>query len=144
MGFLLSWVALLALFASQLLATLPTLTPEATAFRADAIQAATVAPYIPTPAPYVPTAAPTAAVAAPTSLDAALAASAWPAALWPTVRRIVWCESRGQTWARNGPHVGLMQVNESFHGPVPADAVGQLNQGYAVYLKQGWTAWACY
>jgi hypothetical protein len=55
------------------------------------------------------------------------------------------CESSGNTAAYGpGGYVGLMQVDPSLHGAVPADAVGQLAQGYEVYLKQGWGAWGCY
>lgn len=126
-----------------------------------ALEAATTTPT-PTVAPAitVPTRAPT-AMATPTSvptevatavpqastssLQDALAASPWPPELWPTVERIVMCESSGNTAAYGpGGYVGLMQVSPSLHGPVPADAVGQLAQGYEVYLKQGWGAWGCY
>lgn len=78
------------------------------------------------------------------SLEDALAASPWPPALWAKVEAVVACESGGQTTAVSpGGHVGLMQVDPRLHGPVPADAVGQLTQGYAVFLKQGWAAWSC-
>ena len=79
------------------------------------------------------------------SLKAALAASPWPVSTWPTVERIIQCESSGNTNA-TGPlgHRGLLQVDPKLHGPVPADAAGQLAQGYEVYKKQGWGAWSCY
>lgn len=104
--------------------------------RSQALEAApraTAAPPPPRPA------------AAPTSLEAALAASPWPASTWSTVLRVIACESGGNT-AAVGPlgHRGLMQVDPRLHGPVPADAVGQLVQAYGVYLKQGWAAWQCY
>ncbi|MEZ4553155.1 MAG: LysM peptidoglycan-binding domain-containing protein [Dehalococcoidia bacterium] len=88
----------------------------------------------------VPAAAP-----ATTSLREALALSPWPPSSWSTVERIVACESSGNT-AAVGPlgHQGLLQVDPRLHGAVPADAVGQLTQGYAVYQRQGWGAWACY
>jgi hypothetical protein len=77
-------------------------------------------------------------------LWAALAASDWPPSLWSRVHAIVMCESRSQTTAVSpGGHVGLMQVDPKLHGPVPSDAVGQLNDAYEVYLKQGWQAWSC-
>jgi soluble lytic murein transglycosylase-like protein len=84
-------------------------------------------------------------VLSPAALDQALAASPWPKDLWPTVKRIIQCESGGNT-AAVGPlgHRGLMQVDPKLHGPVPSDAVGQLTQAYNVYLKQGWNAWVCY
>lgn len=78
------------------------------------------------------------------SLEQAIAASDWPASLWGAVESVVMCESRGQTGAVSpGGHLGLLQVDPSLHGPVPADAVGQLNDGYDVYLEQGWAAWEC-
>jgi hypothetical protein len=97
----------------------------------------------PPPPPSQGTSAPN--VLGPVALRAALAQSSWPRDLWPTVERIIACESSGNTNAV-GPlgHRGLMQVAPWFHGPVPTDAVGQLNQGYQVYLKQGWGAWECY
>jgi hypothetical protein len=61
------------------------------------------------------------------------------------VERIVMCESSGNPAAYNpAGYVGLMQVDPRLHGPVPADPVAQLAQGYEVYLKQGWGAWGCY
>jgi hypothetical protein len=133
----------------------PTEVPLGQTTVSSALEGATATP-IPTvtPATAVPTRTPTlepteVATAAPapatSSLQEALAASQWPAELWPTVERIVRCESSGNTAAYNpAGYVGLMQVSPSLHGPVPADAVGQLNQGYEVYLKQGWGAWGCY
>jgi soluble lytic murein transglycosylase-like protein len=79
------------------------------------------------------------------SLDATLAASPWPAELWPTVKRVIQCESSGNPAAVGpGGYVGLMQVSPRLHGPVPADPVGQLTQAYDVYLREGWGAWGCY
>ncbi|MGE0135784.1 MAG: hypothetical protein AB7L91_12850 [Dehalococcoidia bacterium] len=84
-------------------------------------------------------------ILSPSELRAALELSAWPRDLWLTVERIIRCESGGNLDAV-GPlgHRGLMQVAPWFHGAVPTDAVGQLNQGHQVYLKQGWQAWECY
>ncbi len=93
----------------------------------------------------VATAAPQAYTSSMPSLQAALAESPWPPELWPTVERIVMCESSGNPAAHGpGGYVGLMQVSPSLHGAVPPDAVSQLAQGYEVYLKQGWGAWGCY
>lgn len=79
-----------------------------------------------------------------TALRDALALTPWPPALWPTIEAIVYCESRGQTTAVSpGGHVGLMQVDPRFWGVPPTDAVGQLTQGYGVYVAQGWGAWSC-
>lgn len=80
-----------------------------------------------------------------TSIEWALAESPWPSDLWPTVERIVQCESNGNAAAVGpGGYQGLMQVDPRLHGPVPPDAVGQLTQAYGVYLRQGWSAWGCY
>lgn len=78
------------------------------------------------------------------TLYAVLALTPWPKSMWPTVNRVVKCESGGLTTADNGRHKGLMQVDPYFHGAVPSDAAGQLTQAYAVYQKQGWSAWQCY
>lgn len=79
------------------------------------------------------------------SVQSALAESPWPPELWPTVERIIQCESSGNPAAIGpGGYRGLMQVDPRLHGPVPGDAVGQLTQAYDVYLRQGWGAWGCY
>lgn len=98
-----------------------------------------------TPPPAAPPPPSAARVLTSDALRAALELSPWPRALWPTVERIIRCESSNNLDAI-GPlgHRGLMQVAPWLHGPVPADAAGQLAQGYQVYLKQGWKAWACY
>jgi len=76
------------------------------------------------------------------SIQEAAAAAGWPADLLAKVERVVMCESSGRTTAVSpAGYVGLMQVAPWLHGPVPADAVGQLAQGYGVYLRQGWGAW---
>lgn len=76
------------------------------------------------------------------SIQEAAAAAGWPAELLAKVERVVMCESSGRTTAVSpAGYVGLMQVAPWLHGPVPADAVGQLAQAYGVYLRQGWGAW---
>jgi len=76
------------------------------------------------------------------SIQQAAAAAGWPAGLLAKVERVVLCESSGRTTAVSpAGYVGLMQVAPWLHGPVPADAVGQLAQAYGVYLRQGWCAW---
>lgn len=122
---------------------------EATAARSEATAVATqgrVQAPAWTPPPANPTVLATRPAAVPPSpggsLRDALAASPWPPELWAKVERVVACESGGRTTAVSpAGYVGLMQVAPWFHGAVPADAVGQLTQGYAVYLKQGWGAW---
>ncbi len=106
-------------------------------------QATAAAARTPEPAP-VATAVARAAVSLP-SIEAALAESPWPRELWPTVERIILCESSGNPGAVSpSGYMGLMQVAPWLHGAVPADAVGQLTQAYGVYLRQGWGAWGCY
>lgn len=79
------------------------------------------------------------------SVRAALEQSPWPADTWPTVERIIMCESSGNPAALSpAGYVGLMQVAPWLHGAVPADPVAQLAQAYDVYLRQGWAAWGCY
>lgn len=76
------------------------------------------------------------------ALRAAIEASRWPPHLWLAVQQVVMCESRGLTTAVSpAGYRGLMQVAPWLHGPVPADAVGQLNQAFDVWRKQGWQAW---
>ncbi|MBX7111204.1 MAG: transglycosylase SLT domain-containing protein [Dehalococcoidia bacterium] len=78
-------------------------------------------------------------------IEEALAQSPWPRELWPTVERIIVCESSGNPGAVSpAGYQGLMQVAPWLHGAVPADPVAQLSQAYDVYLKQGWGAWGCY
>lgn len=78
-------------------------------------------------------------------LDVWISQSNWPEWTWPTVRRIVLCESSGIVGIdTNPPHVGLMQANVNIWGRVPHDPIAELNQGYYIYLQQGWRAWSCY
>lgn len=100
-----------------------------------------------TPTPIVPTVSstPTAVVTQTGDLDIWIAQSNWPQWTWETVKRIVWCESRGISGINtNPPHFGLMQVNVNFWGYPSGGPVSELNQGYQVYLIQGFNAWSCY
>lgn len=111
----------------------------ASAQRAAALTQATPAPRTPTVAPAAPQ---TAQAAATSDIQAAAAAAGWPADQLAKVERVAFCESSGKTTAvSSAGYVGLMQVAPWLHGPVPADAVGQLAQAYGVYLLQGWGAW---
>lgn len=84
----------------------------------------------------------TPAPSATTSLQSAAIAAGWPAELAAWVESTALCESSGSTAAVSAAgYVGLMQVAPWLHGPVPADAVGQLAQAYGVYVKQGKGAW---
>lgn len=78
------------------------------------------------------------------SLSGAIAASNWPPHTHAKVYRVVMCESSGNPAAVSpAGYVGLMQVAPWLHGPVPADAVGQLNQGWSVFVEAGrsWRPW---
>ena len=78
-------------------------------------------------------------------LDVWISQSNWPEWTWPTVRRIVICESGGIVGIdTNPPHVGLMQANVNIWGRVARDSIAELNQGYYIYTQQGWRAWSCY
>lgn len=113
-----------------------------------AYSAATPEPEISAPAakPYVPPVQQPSPepvrVQAGTSLQQAAIAAGWPAHLAAWVERTALCESSGRTTAVSpAGYRGLMQVAPWLHGPVPADAVGQLAQAYEVYQKQGAGAW---
>lgn len=97
------------------------------------------------PAAVATTAAPMRAAVSIPAIQEILAASPWPQELWPTVERIILCESSGNPGAVSpAGYAGLMQVAPWLHGTVPADPVAQLAQAYGVYLRQGWGAWGCY
>ena len=102
----------------------------------------------PTKPAYIPPVTATAVVQQSYSrdqLDTWIAQSNWPEWMWPTVRRIVMCESSGVVGiATNPPHVGLMQANVNLWGRVAYDPIAELNQGYYIYTLQGWGAWSCY
>lgn len=105
----------------------------AAAAEAEAAAAAEAAPQAPVEA---------ALTSATGSIQQAAAAAGWPGNQLAKVERVVMCESGGRTDAvAPAGYVGLMQVAPWLHGPVPADAVGQLAQAYQVYLQQGWGAW---
>jgi hypothetical protein len=104
----------------------------------------TVAPSI-TMTPVVVTPEPMVQSYQTNSVESWIAASQWPSQFAGTVARIISCESGGNPGAISpGGYVGLMQIAPWFHGYQPSDPVGQLNQAYEVYLKQGWNAWSCY
>jgi hypothetical protein len=72
-------------------------------------------------------------------------AAGWPLEQWPTVDRIMWCESRCDPHARNrSGAAGLMQVMPGWwHGRDPYDPTANLAMARAVYGAQGWPAWSC-
>ncbi|MEZ4554283.1 MAG: transglycosylase SLT domain-containing protein [Dehalococcoidia bacterium] len=106
-------------------------------------QATAAATAAPPPEPVVTAPART-SVSIP-AIEEILAQSPWPRETWPTVERIILCESSGNPAAVSpAGYVGLMQVAPWLHGAVPADPVAQLAQAYEVYLRQGWGAWGCY
>src|SRR5262245_2352340 len=61
--------------------------------------------------------------------------------------QVAWCESRYQTWARNGQYLGLFQMGSTAramfgHGP---DVWSQARAAYRyfVYAGHSWSPWAC-
>jgi len=71
--------------------------------------------------------------------------SSWPADEHETVVAVSWCESR---WTPSAVGArgerGVLQVRPEFHGPVPADPLGQLQQAHGIWESQGWSPWSCY
>jgi len=65
---------------------------------------------------------------------------------WPTVDRLMWCESKCQPAAYNRSGAsGLMQVMPMHHhGRDPFDPATNLVMAHEVYERQGWRAWSCY
>lgn len=102
----------------------------------------------PQPTPYIPPVIATTVIQQTYNrdqLDIWISQSNWPQWSWPTVRRIVLCESNGVVGiATNPPHVGLMQANVNYWGRVNVDPISELNQGYYIYTLQGFNAWSCY
>jgi hypothetical protein len=65
---------------------------------------------------------------------------------WPTVDRLMWCESNCQPKAYNRSGAsGLMQIMPMHHhGRDPFDPATNLVMAHEVYERQGWRAWSCY
>jgi len=70
----------------------------------------------------------------------------WPVDQWPTISRVMWCESRCDPAARNrSGAAGLMQVMPMWwHGRDPTDPATNLTMAVEVWHAQGWRAWSCY
>lgn len=94
------------------------------------------------PAPVWPTQLGPCAEWAPTAFDVG-----WPVSQWPTLSRILWCESRCNPAARNRSGAdGLMQVLAHWFsaGENPFDPATNLGVALRVWHAQGWRAWSCY
>ena len=80
----------------------------------------------------------------PVTLADLLPETSWPESEWATVEAVAWCESR---WDPSAVGLlgeqGVLQVRPEFHGPVPSDVLGQLEQGYSIWSEYGWTPWSC-
>jgi hypothetical protein len=76
-----------------------------------------------------------------TALDAG-----FTAADWPTVDRVMRCESQCQPRAYNRSGAsGLMQIMPMWHhGRDPFDPYTNLVMAKEVHDRQGWRAWSCY
>jgi hypothetical protein len=72
-------------------------------------------------------------------------AAGWAAGEWPTVARVMWCESRCQPTARNrSGAAGLMEVMPGWWGGRdPYDPAANLTMALEVWHAQGWRAWSC-
>jgi hypothetical protein len=71
----------------------------------------------------------------------------WPPEQWPTISRVMWCESKCKPTARNrSGAVGLMQVLSHWFasGQDPTDPATNLAVALEVWHRQGWHAWSCY
>lgn len=70
----------------------------------------------------------------------------WDPEEWPTISRVMWCESRCDPRARNRSGAsGLMQVLPMWwHGRDPFDPATNLTIALEVRRLQGWRAWSCY
>lgn len=70
----------------------------------------------------------------------------WPVHEWPTLSRVMWCESRCNPAARNPSGAsGLLQVMPMhWAGRDPFDPAANLTMGLEVHERQGWRAWSCY
>jgi hypothetical protein len=65
---------------------------------------------------------------------------------WPTLDRILWCESNCQPGAHNRSGAsGLAQIMPMhWHGRDPYDPATNLAMAKEVHDQQGWRAWSCY
>lgn len=70
----------------------------------------------------------------------------WPRDEWPTLDRVMWCESRCDPVAHNrSGATGLLQIMPMhWHGRDPFDPATNLTIGLEVRQSQGWRAWSCY
>ena len=73
-------------------------------------------------------------------------AAGWAPDEWPTVDRVMWCESRCNPAAYNRSGAsGLMQVMPMhWRGRDPFDPATNLTMALEVHNRQGWRAWSCY
>jgi hypothetical protein len=69
----------------------------------------------------------------------------WTVDQWPTVDRVMWCESHCQPGAHNRSGAsGLMQLMPGWwHGRDPYDPATNLTIALEVLAAQGWRAWSC-
>lgn len=70
----------------------------------------------------------------------------WSLEQWPTLDRVIWCESRCDPAAHNpSGAAGLLQIMPMhWHGRDPYDPATNLAIGFEVLERQGWRAWSCY
>src|SRR5262245_822401 len=65
---------------------------------------------------------------------------------WPTVDRVMWCESKCTPGAHNPSGAsGLMQIMPMWwHGRDPYDPAVNLTMAKEIFDIQGWRAWSCF
>lgn len=70
----------------------------------------------------------------------------WPTDQWPSISRVMWCESKCQPGAHNQSGAsGLMQIMPGWwDGRDPYDPATNLTMALEVHDRQGWRAWSCY
>jgi hypothetical protein len=120
------------------LSAMVTISATAPAVRAETVQAVPPPPVVTTPEFEGPC-----AEWGPLALEVG-----WTREQWPTVARVMECESRCQPDAYNGSHgaSGLMQVLARYFaaGADPFDPATNLAKALDVWHSQGWRAWSCY
>jgi hypothetical protein len=70
----------------------------------------------------------------------------WPESEWPTIDRVMKCESQCSPKAHNRSGAsGLMQIMPLWwNGRDPYDPTVNLTMALEVHERQGWRAWSCY
>jgi hypothetical protein len=73
------------------------------------------------------------------------AVQVWPKAQRGTALAVAWCESRFETWARNGQYWGIWQLGKherAKYGYGPT-ALAQARGAVRLWRARGWEPWSC-